>query len=190
MQDDISLRESSEYEVSCFAQEPASDSLQKRSFNKEDLYAASEGKLFGHGSPKLPSGPLLMIDSVTDISTTGGDYSRGYAIAEFDITPSLWFFQHHFRNEPLVPGCLLIESLWQLSGFHLAWSGYKGSGRVVNSGNTRFLKEIKNETQTLHIEIQIRKVFRRSSVICIVNGSILSDEDRICETESMKIGLF
>ena len=159
------------------------------SFSRQDLELCADGLLFGIGSAQLPTSPLLLLDRVIDIQRNGGDYGRGYAIAELDIDPSNWFFKHHFRGDPIMPGCLLLESLWQLTGFHLAWSGYKGKGRVLDSGKTRFSDPVKDKPQTLTITVQVRKFLTSSNPICISEGEINSHEGLICKSNSIKIGL-
>jgi 3-hydroxyacyl-[acyl-carrier protein] dehydratase/trans-2-decenoyl-[acyl-carrier protein] isomerase len=162
----------------------------KNSFSISELKQCSEGILFEPGNAQLPTPPLLMLDRIVDIQATGGAYGRGYALAELEIDPSRWFFKHHFQGDPVMPGCFLIESLWQLTGFHLAWSGYKGRGRVLESGRTRFVVPVKESNQILSIEIQVRKVFSRNNPICIANGEIIVNNEIICHSDAIKIGLF
>ena len=109
---------------------------EKNSFSENDLLNCANGLLFSEENAQLPSPPLLMLDRVIDIQTTGGSHNRGYAKAEYDVTPDSWFFKHHFPGDPVMPGCLLIESLWQLTGFHLSWLQYAGKARVLDSGKT------------------------------------------------------
>ena len=123
------------------------------SFTKSDLEDCADGVLFGKRSPQLPSAPLLFLDRVLDIQAEGGLYGRGYSVAELDISPDSWFFKHHFSGDPIMPGCFLIESLWQLTGFHMAWSGYEGKGRVLDSGRTRFSEPATSEMATLTISV-------------------------------------
>lgn len=167
-----------------------SDASSKNSFTKVDLQTCSSGSLFGVGSARLPSGPLLMLDRIVDIQSKGGQYDRGYAIAELDIDPSHWYFQHHFRGDPIMPGCFLVESLWQLAGFHMTWSGHKGRGRVLDSGRTRFNQLIKKEKKKVTISICIRKLINRDNPICIANGEMSTDNLIICRSDAIKVGIF
>lgn len=165
------------------------NNFNKNSFNRADLEACSTGSLFGPGSAHLPSGPLLMLDRIIEIRSAGGEYDRGYAIAELDISPSNWFFKHHFEGDPLVPGCLLVESLWQLTGFHMAWSGYMGRGRVLDSGRSRFIESIEKDRKTLTISIHVRKLLTAGNTICIANGEVRFANQLICKSDAIKVGL-
>lgn len=162
----------------------------ENSFSKTDLERCADGLLFGPGNAQLPAAPLLMLDRIVDIQESGGKYSRGYAIAELDIDSSKWFFKSHFIDDPIMPGCLLIEALWQLAGFHLAWSGYGGKGRVLESGKTRFLSAVNEVDQILTISIQIRKILVSENPIYIVDGSVSNPTGYICESQALKVGLF
>ncbi len=158
-------------------------------FSREDLEACAYGRIFGPGNAQLPSPPLLMLDRIIEIQSVGGEYDKGYAIAEIDVVQSTWFFKHHFLDDPLMPGCLLIESLWQLAGFHLAWSGHEGRGRVIDSGKTRFLDSVNASTQTLTVTIHIRKVVSTPQPIAIANGYVSSHKNVICKSDFIKVGL-
>ena len=162
----------------------------QHTFSKAELERCADGLLFGFGNAQLPSSPLLMLDRIVDIQATGGNYDRGFAIAELDVHQSSWFFKHHFPGDPVMPGCLLIESLWQLTGFHMAWAGHKGRGRVLESGRTRFLEPITEEKQTLTISIQVRKIIIKENPIYISNGRILSNGVLSCRSDAIKVGLF
>lgn len=132
-----------------------------------------------------------MMDRVVDIQSDGGQYDRGYAIAELDIDPSTWFFKHHFQGDPVMPGCLLIESLWQLAGLHMVWSGHNGKGRVLESGKTRFVSSVEEFKQTLTISIHVRKVIMSDvDSIYIANGDVKVNEDLKCRSDTIKVGLF
>lgn len=158
-------------------------------YSRSDLEQCSKGLLFGQGYARLPSSPLLMLDRITDIQADGGHFGRGYAIAELDITPETWFFKHHFEGDPVMPGCYLIEALWQLTGFHIAWSGHKGSGRVLDSGRARFIESIGAKRQTLSIAVQIRKFISTDYPVCIANGEVLSNGLPVCKSDSIIVGL-
>jgi len=162
----------------------------KNSFNRVELEDCASGRLFGPGNAQLPSPPLLMLDRIIDIQASGGDYNRGYAIAEIDVDPSQWFFDHHFKGDPVMPGALLLESLWQLAGFHLAWLGYKGKARLLESGKTRFIEIVEDQNQTLTVSIHIRKILSGENSICIANGDVKATDNFKCNSDSIKIGLY
>ena len=162
----------------------------KHSFSKYDLEQCAEGLMFGAGNAQLPLNPLLMLGRVTDIRNSGGDFERGFALAELDVSPSDWYFDSHFKDDPIMPGCLLIESMWQLTGFHLAWLGYSGKARVLEGGRTRFHDVVTGECQTLTISIHVRKTFALGNPICIADGLIENETTVKCRSSSIKNGLF
>jgi 3-hydroxyacyl-[acyl-carrier protein] dehydratase/trans-2-decenoyl-[acyl-carrier protein] isomerase len=162
----------------------------KHAFDRTDLEACADGELFGEGNAQLPSSPLLMLDRIIDIQASGGQYDRGFAVAELDISPDSWFFKHHFRGDPVMPGCLLTESLWQLTGFHMAWCGYERKGRVLGSGRTRFLQPVSAKSQSLTISVQIRKIIVSECPIYISNGEIRKKDLVFCQSDAIKVGLF
>lgn len=162
----------------------------KHAFDRTDLEACADGHLFGEGNAQLPSAPLLMLDRIIDIRESGGQFDRGFAVAELAISPESWFFKHHFRGDPVMPGCFLVESLWQLTGFHMAWSGYEGKGRVLESGRTRFLEPVSAKPQSLTISVQIRKIIVSECPIYISNGEIRINELVFCKSDAIKVGLF
>lgn len=161
----------------------------QHNFSRADLEQCADGMLFGMGNAQLPSSPLLMLDRIVDIQTTGGHFNRGFAAAELDIHQSSWFFKHHFRGDPVMPGCFLIESLWQLTGFHMAWSGYKGAGRIIESGRTRFFEPVHDVNRTLQISVDIRKVLVSENPVCIANGEIRCEEVVVCKSDAIKVCL-
>ncbi len=162
----------------------------QHSFNKDELIACGHGKLFGVGNPQLPLPPLLMLDRICNIQPGAGDYGHGLISGELDIHPFLWFFKSHFSGDPLLPGCLAIEALWQLTGFYLGWSGYKGRGRIIDSGNTRFTREITPSNTSARFEVHIKRVFSRGDVIAIADGTLFVDGEIASQTKGLKIGLF
>lgn len=172
-------RESSSNDVYC-----------RSSFTRAELESCSTGSLFGPGSAQLPSSPLLMLDRIIDIRSSGGHFDRGYAIAELDIDPSHWYFRHHFHGDPVMPGCFLIESLWQLAGFHMAWSGHRGRGRILDSGRSRFIESVEKDKKTITISIEVRKLLGRDNPICIANGEVSLNHLLICKSDAIKVGLF
>lgn len=161
----------------------------QHSFSNEELKICTEGLLFGENNAQLPAPPLLMIDRILNIQSTGGMYDRGFAIAELEIDPSMWFFKHHFYGDPVMPGSFLIEAVWQLAGFHLAWSGYAGRGRVIDSGKTRFIEPVESLKQTLTVSVDVRKIICNGTAISITDGEIRRNSTLICKTKMMKLGL-
>ena len=159
------------------------------SYSRNDLMNCARGNLFGNGNAQLPLPPLLMLDRIVDIQSNDGDFGRGYAIAEFDITPESWFFPYHFEGDPVMPGSLLGESMWQLAGFHLAWSGYQGKGRVLDGGRIRFIEPIYPNDLTLKIDVQIKKVITKPCPMNIANAVVSVDGKSMCHCDSLKIAL-
>jgi len=163
--------------------------LLQHSFTKRDLERCASGLLFGAGNAQLPSSPLMMLDRVVDIRSEGGEYGRGYASAELDIDPNSWFFKCHFDGDAVMPGSLLIEALWQLTGFQLAWSGHTGKGRVLESGTTKFIEPVSPELKMLSISIQVRNIRTGNPSICVANGEVKSNGIVICRASSIKVAL-
>ena len=166
------------------------DISKKTNFTRADLESCAKSRLFGEGNAQLPSPPLLMLDRVVQLQQSGGMFNRGFAIAEIDIDPTDWYFTHHFEDDPLMPGCFLTEAMWQLSGFYLAWRGLKGKGRVLESGNTRFIEPVKPIRSTLTVTVQIKKILTSNGSICFADADIRRSESLVCKSKSIKVGLF
>ena len=162
----------------------------KTSFSYDDLIACGDGKLFSDGGPPLPSPPMLMFDSITKISSESGDFNKGEVIAELNINKDLWFFNCHFKNDPVMPGCLGLDALWQLLGFHLGWLGGKGSGRALAVGSVKFTGQILPSNKKLIYKLDIKRIIMRRLILGIANGKVICDDDLVYEADDIKVGLF
>lgn len=160
------------------------------SYNKEELLECGYGRLFGPGNAKLPVGNMLMLDRITEINDHGGEHGRGQIIAELDIKPDLWFFECHFPGDPVMPGCLGLDALWQLVGFFLGWSGYPGKGRALGSGEVKFSGEILPDAKKVVYELSISRVIGRKLTMGIADGKVAVDGKMIYTTKALKVGLF
>lgn len=162
----------------------------KSSYTREDLLACGHGDLFPSGLPKLPLPPMLMFDRITHVSSDGGSHGKGELIAEFDIKPDLWFFGCHFEGDPVMPGCLGLDALWQLTGFFLGWSGASGSGRALGLGELKFTEQILPTTKLVTYKLDFKRVINRRLVLGIADGQVLADGKVIYEATDLKVGLF
>lgn len=162
----------------------------QHSFTKEDLLACGEGRLFGPYSPRLPVGPMGMVDRVTWISDEGGAYGAGEIRAELDIDPSLWFFACHFIGDPVMPGCLGLDAMWQLTGFFLAWRGHDGRGRALGVDEVRFTGQVLPTARRVDYRIDIKRVIDRKLVMVVSDATLLADGERIYTAKGLRVGLF
>ncbi|MEO6698825.1 MAG: bifunctional 3-hydroxydecanoyl-ACP dehydratase/trans-2-decenoyl-ACP isomerase [Paraperlucidibaca sp.] len=167
-----------------------SDVHQQTHFSREELIACAHGELFGPGNARLPLPNMLMMDRITHLSREGGDFGKGEIIAELDIHPELWFFQCHFETDPVMPGCLGLDALWQLLGFYLGWRGNPGRGRALGAGEVKFFGQVLPTAKTLRYEINIRRVVERKLVMGIANGRVLLDGREIYTANDLRVGLF
>ncbi len=163
---------------------------QKSSYTYEDLIACGKGELFGPGNAKLPAPPMLMFDRITEVSTDGGTHGKGHIVAELDINPGLWFFQCHFLGDPVMPGCLGLDSMWQLVGFYLGWLGAPGSGRALGVGEVKFTGQVLPEAKKVTYRINLKRVINRKLVLGIADGTVEVDGKTIYEASDLKVGLF
>lgn len=164
--------------------------LRQSSFTQEELIACGEGDLFGPNTPRLPIGPMRMIDRITWIATHGGEHDHGEVRAELDIEPSLWFFGCHFRGDPVMPGCLGLDAMWQLIGFYLAWSGHRGLGRALGVDQVRFVGQVLPSVRRVTYQIDIKRVIARKLVMVIGDGSLSADGEKIYVAQGLRVGLF
>lgn len=162
----------------------------KSSYSYEDIISCGHGELFGPGNARLPLPPMLMFDRITNISTEGGAYGKGELSAEFDIKPDLWFFECHFESDPVMPGCLGLDAVWQLLGFYLGWTGAPGSGRALGLGELKFTGQVLPETKLVTYHLDIKRVINRKLVLGIADGQVLADGEVIYEAKDLKVGLF
>ena len=159
------------------------------SYTKEELLQSGEGKLFGPGNAQLPTPPMLMMDRITEITLDGGEFGKGSVVGEFDINPGLWFFECHFPGDPVMPGCLGLDAMWQAVGYWLGWSGSPGKGRALGVGDVRFTGEITPDIKLVRYEIDIRRVRRGRLVLGIANGKVFADDELIYTAKDMRVGL-
>jgi len=159
------------------------------SYSKEDLLTSGRGELFGPGNAQLPIPPMLMMDRITEISLDGGAYGNGHVVGEFDITPDLWFFDCHFPGDPVMPGCLGLDAMWQAVGYWLGWSGSPGKGRALGVGEVKFTGEILQSTKLVRYEIDIHRVRRGRLILGIADGRVFADGEKIYTAKDMRVGL-
>ena len=164
--------------------------IRSESFNHEQLLECVKGNLFGVGNAQLPADNMLMVDRIQSISNQGGKYNRGRIVAELDIHPDLWFFQCHFINDPVMPGCLGLDAMWQLLGFFLGWSGKPGRGRALGCGELRFSGQVLPLAKSITYQIDIKRIINHSIVIGIADGSLIRDGEPIYQAKDLKVGLF
>lgn len=163
---------------------------QPSSFTKDDLLACGHGQLFGDGNARLPLPNMLMMDRVTHISSEGGEYNKGEIIAELDIDPSLWFFACHFEGDPVMPGCLGLDAMWQLVGFYLGWRGNPGRGRALGCGEVKFRGQVLPTAKKVTYHLHIRRVMEQKLVLGIADGTVSVDGKEIYSAKDLRVGLF
>ena len=162
----------------------------KNSYELPELVECGYGNLFGPRNAKLPVKNMLMFYLISTIESTGGNHGRGHVIAELDIHPDLWFFECHFPGDPVLPGCLGLDALWQLVGFFLAWKGYPGKGRALGAGEVKFTGEIRPDAKKVTYELSISRIIDRKLVVGLADGTVAVDDKIIYSTKSLKVGLF
>ncbi|MGL4979009.1 MAG: 3-hydroxyacyl-[acyl-carrier-protein] dehydratase FabA, partial [Plesiomonas sp.] len=150
--------------------------LMKRfSYSKEDLLASSRGELFGETGPQLPAPSMLMMDRIVNVSETGGNFGKGYIEAELDINPDLWFFACHFPGDPVMPGCLGLDAMWQLVGFFLGWSGGEGKGRALGVGEVKFTGQVLPTAKKVVYRIHLKRLINRKLIMGLADGEVEVD---------------
>ncbi len=162
----------------------------KSSYSYEDLLACGRAELFGPGNAQLPLPPMLMFDRITRISESGGAFGKGEMIAELDIKPDLWFFQCHFQGDPVMPGCLGLDAMWQLVGFYLGWMGGPGHGRALGGGEVKFTGQVLPDNKLVTYKIDIKRVIMRRLVMGIADAALQVDGTDIYLAKDLRVGLF
>ena len=160
------------------------------SFTYEELLSCGRGELFGPGNAQLPLPPMLMFDRIVSIGEEGGAHDKGHVQAEFDVNPDLWFFPCHFKGDPVMPGCLGLDALWQLTGFFLGWLGEPGRGRALGVGEVKFSDQVLPSVKQVVYGVDLKRVFRRKLVLGIGDGWLEADGRRIYEAKDLRVGLF
>ena len=164
--------------------------MRQNSFSYQELLECANGILFGKGNAQLPAPPMLMFDRVTNINETGGLFEKGEIIAELDIKPELWFFDCHFKGDPVMPGCLGLDAMWQLVGFYLGWLGQPGKGRALGVGEVKFTGQVLNTVKKVTYHISLKRLILRKLILGVADGILIADGSPIYEAKDMKVGLF
>ena len=163
----------------------------KNSYSKEDLIACSNGDLFTkEGDGRLPSDQMLMFDEIINIDDRSGSFNKGSIEAELNVNPDLWFFKCHFKEDPVMPGCLGLDAMWQLLGFYLLWSGLPGIGRALGADNIKFFGQVLPSAQKVIYKLDIKRVINRGAIVGLANGEMFVDGRKIYSAEKLKVGLF
>ncbi|WP_425283180.1 3-hydroxyacyl-[acyl-carrier-protein] dehydratase FabA [Methyloceanibacter caenitepidi] len=169
-------------------QEPLAE--RQSSFDYEDLLACGRGELFGPGNAQLPLPPMLMFDRIPLLDPTGGEFGRGQIVAELDVKPDLWFFACHFQGDPVMPGCLGLDALWQMLGFFLGCTGAPGKGRALGVGEVKFSGMVVPTVKKLEYVVDVQRVIRRKFALGTGNGLLKADGETIYTAQDLRVGLF
>ena len=162
----------------------------QNSYDFEDLLKCGHGDLFGPGNARLPLPPMLMFDRIVKITDGGGSHGRGEIVAELDVHPDIWFYRCHFESDPVMPGCLGLDALWQLLGFFLGWIKRPGPGRALSVGEVKFSGEVRPGAKLLRYHLNVRKVIKRAFTLGIADGYAELDGERVYEANDLRVGLF
>ncbi|KFZ37313.1 3-hydroxydecanoyl-ACP dehydratase [Shewanella mangrovi] len=160
------------------------------SFSKQELIACGHGEVFGKNAPRLPIDNMLMVDRVVEINETGGTHGKGELIAELDINPELWFFDCHFVDDPVMPGCLGLDAMWQLVGFFLAWQGAEGKGRALGVGEVKFTGQVLPTAKKVTYRLNIKRTINRKLIMGIADATVEVDGREIYAATDLKVGVF
>ena len=165
--------------------------IRKNNYSYQELIDCANGKLFGPGNAKLPLPPMLMFDKISKINDNEGQFNKGHIEAELEIKNSLWFFDCHFKEDPVMPGCLGLDAMWQLVGFYLGWLGKPGKGRALGVNQVKFTGEVLTSVKKATYIIDMKKVLiKEGATVGLANGILLADGNKIYEAENLKVGLF
>ena len=164
--------------------------MKKNSYTYEDLISCGNGDLFGPGNAKLPLPPMLMFDRITEISENKGTFSKGLIIAELDIKDNLWFFDCHFKEDPVMPGCLGLDAMWQLLGFFLCWSELPGIGRALGAEKVKFFGQVLPTAKKVNYVLDIKRVVNRGAVVGFSDADMFVDDKHVYSADNLKVGLF
>ena len=165
--------------------------MQKNSYSYDELISCGKGILFGKGNAKLPLPPMLMFDRIVEINQNGGDFKKGMIAAELDIKKDLWFFDCHFKDDPVMPGCLGLDAMWQLVGFYLGWTGEPGKGRALGVNAVKFTGEVLKTVKMATYKINIKRILKKEgTTVGLANGTLSADGKTIYTAENLKVGLF
>ena len=161
------------------------------SYSYEEIIECGKGNLFGKGNAQLPAPPMLMFDRITNVNKDGGTHGKGEITAELDINADLWFFKCHFLGDPIMPGCLGLDALWQMLGFYLGWLGYPGKGRALGVGEIKFVEEIKPDKELIKYKVSLKKSLNKKGLsIGYGDGQIIHKEKIIYHANDLRVGLF
>ncbi len=162
----------------------------QNSYTKDELLTCGRGELFGPGNAQLPLPPMLMFDRIVEISEKTGSYGKGCIVAELDISPDLWFFGCHFQGDPVMPGCLGLDAMWQLVGFYLGWMGGPGHGRALGCGEVKFSGQVTPDVKLVRYRIDLKRVIMRKLVMGIADAEMEADGKVIYQAKDLRVGLF
>jgi 3-hydroxyacyl-[acyl-carrier protein] dehydratase / trans-2-decenoyl-[acyl-carrier protein] isomerase len=162
----------------------------KSSYTYDELIACGHSELFGPGNAQLPLPNMLMFDRITEISEDGGNNGKGHVVAELDVNPDLWFFQCHFEGDPVMPGCLGLDAMWQLVGFYLGWLGGPGHGRALGAGEVKFSGQVTNDVKLVTYKVHLKRVIQRKLFMGIADATLEADGKQIYTAQNLKVGLF
>ena len=162
-----------------------------QSFSRQEIDQCGQGQLFGVGRPKLPIGHMLMFDRITSITSDGGAFGQGEIFGELDVDPDMWFFKCHFVDDPVMPGCLGLDALWQLLGFYLGWLGHPGKGRALGVGEVKFSGQVVPTTIKIAYKLSLKRVIARGSMVMgLADGFLYADEAKIYSAQDLRVGIF
>jgi 3-hydroxyacyl-[acyl-carrier protein] dehydratase/trans-2-decenoyl-[acyl-carrier protein] isomerase len=164
--------------------------VKKFSYSLEELIECGHGRLFGPGNARLPLPPMLMFDRIVRICETGGAFGKGEIVAELDLNPDLWFFGCHFESDPVMPGCLGLDAMWQLVGFFLGWNGLPGKGRALSTGQVKLKGEVVPTVRHLTWQIDIKRIFSRKMGLGVADGIMKADDEVVYEASDLRVGVF